>query len=276
MGEAASFTGCVVWREHPWQSSSPALRVLLPLIALNFPSISYPRPLFFGYSFNSSLTISINFASLWLLFFSPSLLTPLFLPSVLTPTPPTIRTIHRSPDTWSPFTEPQTCCSPSLEAPTPPSPPLPANCYSFSMSQDRHNFPSWVCLALRTFSWDLTPLRLPSFKKKKNQMTLYLLIYMSVPPWTVSSGIAENTASHWGTPCSLSSTWLEQGSIIDFWVCVLHTEAIGGGLKNRILLPILLLLSHETSTGDFSFHVAVSCFIKRSYSSKVTIIFSIL
>ena len=99
VGEAASFTGCVVWREHPWQSSSPALRVLPPLIALNFPSISYPRPLFFGYSFNSSLTISINFASLWLLFFSPSLLTPLFLPSVLTPTPPTIRTIHRSPDT---------------------------------------------------------------------------------------------------------------------------------------------------------------------------------
>ena len=62
----ASFTGCMVWREHPWQSSSPALRVLLPLIALNFPSLSYP---FFGYSFNSSLTTSIHYASLWLLLF---------------------------------------------------------------------------------------------------------------------------------------------------------------------------------------------------------------
>ena len=155
----ASFTGCMVWREHPWQSSSPALRVLLPLIALNFPSLSYP---FFGYSFNSSLTTSIHYASLWLLlfFFFSLHYWLLFFFHQSWPLLPTIRTIHWSPDTWSPFTEPQTCCSLSLEAPTPPSPHLPANCYSFSTSQDRHNFPSWV-FVLMTFSWDLTPLPLP-------------------------------------------------------------------------------------------------------------------
>ena len=38
-----------------------------------------------------------------------------------------------------------------------------------------------------------------------NQMTLYLVVYMSVPPWTVSSATAENTPLIW-EPCSLPST----------------------------------------------------------------------
>ena len=65
-----------------------------------------------------------------------------------------------------------------------------------------------------------------SFKRKKNQMTnqmtLYLVVYMSVPPWTMSSGMAENTPLIW-EPCFLSSIWLEQG--FNNWllsVCFTH------------------------------------------------------
>lgn len=113
----ASFTGCMVWREHPWQRPSPALRVLLPLIALNFPSISYP---FFGYSFNSSLTTSIYYASLWLplfFFFFPSLLTPLFLPPILTPTSNnknySLNLRHAVPFPWKPQLHPLPICLPA-------------------------------------------------------------------------------------------------------------------------------------------------------------------
>lgn len=61
-------------------------------------------------------------------------------------------------------------------------------------------------------------------------------------------------------PC-LVPDWSE-GLITVFWMCVLQTEAIGGDLKRRIILPALPLLSCETSTDDFFFHVAVSLFIK--------------
>ena len=219
--------------------------------------------------------MSIHHASLWLLlfFFFSLHYWLLFFFHQSWPLLPTIRTIHWSPDTWSPFTEPQTRCSLSLEAPTPPSPHLPANCYSFSTSQDRYNFPSWV-FVLMTFSWNLTPLPLPPLKKKNqmtNQMTLYL-VYMSVSScqWALAW---QKTPLSFGNPIPCRVPDWSKGSIIDFWVCVLHTEAIGGGWKRRIFLPILLLLSRETSISDFSFHVAVSFFIKRSFISKVTIIF---
>ena len=123
MGEAASFTGCMVWREHPWQSSSPALRVLLPLIALNFPSISYPPPFFLvtaSTALSPYLLIMHPFGSF---FFSPSLLTPLFLPSVLTPTsnnrnysqiPRHMKSFHWTSDLLFPFPgSPNSTLSPS-------------------------------------------------------------------------------------------------------------------------------------------------------------------
>ena len=271
----ASFTGCMVWREHPWQSSSPALRVLLPLIALNFPSLSYP---FFGYSFNSSLTTSIHYASLWLLlfFFFPSLLTPLFLPPVLTPTsnnknysliPRHMKSFHWTSDMLFPFPgSPNSTLSPSacqllliLHIPRQAQFPLLSLCLDD--------------LLLGSHSTTLT-----SFKKKKIRWQIrwhctWLFTCLSLlGQWALPR---QKTHLSFGNPVPCLVPDWSKGSIIDFWVCVLHTEAIGGGLKRGLLLPILLLLSRETSISDFSFHVAVSFFIKRSFISKVTIIFFI-
>lgn len=273
----ASFTGCMVWREHPWQSPSPALRVLLPLIALNFPSISYP---FFGYSFNSSLTTSIHYASLWLLlfFFFPSLLTPLFLPPILTPTsnnknysliPRHMKSFHWISDMLFPFPgSPNSTLSPS------------ACQLLLILHVPRQAQFSLLSLCLDDLLLGSHSTTLISFKRKKNQMTnqmtLYLVVYMSVPPWTMSSGMAENTPLIW-EPCFLSSIWLEQG--FNNWllsVCFTHW-----GHRERFeenSPPN----SSTTQPWDFYKWFLLPCgcifffFIKRSYSSKVTIIFFIL
>lgn len=198
-------------------------------------------------------------------FFLPSLLTPLFLPPVLTPTsnnknysliPIHMKSFHWTSDMLFPFPgSPNSTLSPSacqllliLHIPRQVQFPLLSLCLDD--------------LLLESHSTTLT-----SFKKKKknqmtNQMTLYL-VYMSVSScqWSLAW---QKTPLSFGNPLPCRVPDWSKGSIIDFWVCQnWHTEAIGGGWKRRIFLPILLLLSRETSISDFSFHVAVSFFYKE-------------
>lgn len=117
----------------PWQRPSPALRVLLPLIALNFPSISYP---FFWLQLQQLshhvYLLCIPLAPALFFFFFPFTTDSSFLPPPLTPTSNnknySLNLRHAVPFPWKPQLHPL--------------PYLPASCYSFSTSQDRHNFPS--------------------------------------------------------------------------------------------------------------------------------------
>lgn len=173
------------------------------------------------------------------------------------PLPPTMQKMHRSPDTRSPFMSLDLIrASPfPWNAPTLPSPQLPATCYSFSsVSTVSLSVPSLTQWSFPGVSLNLA---LTSFKGMIRRHCNWL--FSCLP-------LLRLWALRWqrafGNACGLNSTWLEWG-FNDWFLNMWFTHWGHWGKSEEKSHPPN---SSTTELWDFyklfSFHVAVFSFIK--------------